>query len=255
MNYPVRVSLISYTNTKPFVYGLLQYPPIKNSLSLSYDTPKECARKLIEGEVDLGIVPIAAFLDISKASIVSKYCIGSNGEVNSVFVLSPLPINEIKTIVFDPQSRTSNNLVKILCRWHWHIDPEFVESKENLLDENKEEKSFAKVLIGDRTFEEKKSFAYQYDLGKAWKELTGLPFVYAVWVCNTPLDSSFLEIFNLALEFGLSNRMEIIQSIKKSENYLPGFDYKDYLFNKLDYYFDEGKREAMKRYLEFLKEL
>ena len=80
----IRISAVSYTNTKPFIFGL-ELNQIKNKLDLSLDTPSDCAQKLIDNQVDIGLIPVAAILSLPYWQIVSDYCIGAVGAVNSVF--------------------------------------------------------------------------------------------------------------------------------------------------------------------------
>jgi len=79
-----RVSAVSYTNTKPFVYGL-QHSEIIDLIDLSLDIPSDCAKKLINDQADIGLVPVAALLDIPRYEIISDYCIGAVTAVNSDF--------------------------------------------------------------------------------------------------------------------------------------------------------------------------
>ena len=137
----VNISAVSYTNTLPFLYGL-QHSPLIDEISLSLDVPSTCAHKLINGYADLGIVPVAALPDIPHAQIVSNYCLGANGAVNSVFIYSEKPIESIESLRLDSQSRTSNTLARILLRHYWKN--ETVISVEGEAD--------AYVEIGDRTF-------------------------------------------------------------------------------------------------------
>src|SRR5690606_2915219 len=112
------ISAVSYTNTLPFVYGL-QHSSLTDQISLSLDVPSTCAHKLIHGEADLGIVPVAALPDIPHAQIVSDYCLGATGAVNSVFIYSEKPAAAIKSIRLDSQSRTSNALARVLLHHYW----------------------------------------------------------------------------------------------------------------------------------------
>jgi chorismate dehydratase len=111
----LKVSAVSYTNSKPFVFGLL-HSDILDKIELSLDIPSVCALKLIENQVDIGLVPVAALLQIPNYHIISDYCIGANGAVDSVFIFSNKPISEIKTLKLDSQSRTSNNLARVLIK-------------------------------------------------------------------------------------------------------------------------------------------
>ncbi|WP_374951428.1 MqnA/MqnD/SBP family protein, partial [Mucilaginibacter sp.] len=79
----IKISAVSYTNTKPFLYGL-QHSDIINEIDLSLDMPADCAQKLIDNQVDIGLIPVAATLNLPQWEIVSAYCIGAVGAVNSV---------------------------------------------------------------------------------------------------------------------------------------------------------------------------
>ena len=89
-NKKIRVSAVSYLNTLPLIYGLT-HSKIMQKISLSLDNPSACAQKLIDNEVDLGLIPIATLPQISNAHIISNYCIGANGPVKTVLLLRPSP--------------------------------------------------------------------------------------------------------------------------------------------------------------------
>ena len=234
----LRVSAVSYTNTKPFVYGL-NNSNIINKIHLSLDIPSDCASKLINNQADIGLVPVAALLDIPNYQIVSDYCIGATGAVDSVFIFSDIPIQEITSIRLDSHSRTSNNLALVLLKNYWKLQPEIVENGEN-----------AFVLIGDRTFGKKNQYKYAYDLAQEWQNFTSLPFAFAVWAANKPVNEDFVREFNIALKLGLDNRLEIIK-----DQPLNGFDLRDYLQNKLDFNLDDKKRQAIEMFHNFIKAL
>ncbi len=235
----IRVSAVSYTNTKPFVYGI-EHSGILEKIDLSLDIPSLCAAKLIDNRADIGLVPVAALLNIPDYHIVSDYCIGATGAVNSVFIFSNKAIDEIKTIRLDPQSRTSNNLARVLLKHYWKVTPEFSDDAAD-----------AFVEIGDRTFGKKDKFPFAYDLAEAWMKLTGLPFAFAVWASNKPIDPGFISEFNEALSFGLENREQVISQLPRRDN----FDLEDYLMHKIDFQLNGEKRLALEKFLGFVKEL
>ncbi len=210
-------------------------------IDLSVDYPAECARKVIQEEVDLGIIPIAALLNIPNAHVISDYCIGTEGNVDSVFIFSDKPIMDIDSIRLDTQSRTSNGLARILLKYYWKREVKIVEDG----------KSDAYVLIGDRTFGKKDTVSYAYDLGYHWKQFTGLPFAFAVWVSNKKLPVDFVEEFNQALSDGVRHAVDVIADLPPHEN----FDYVTYLTKSLDFHLTDKKREAISKYLELYKTL
>ncbi|WP_276362121.1 menaquinone biosynthesis protein [Daejeonella sp. H1SJ63] len=236
----IKVSAVSYTNSKPFVYGLL-HSGILESIELSLDIPSDCANKLIDNQVDIGLVPVAALLHVDNYQIVSQYCIGAVGAVDSVFIFSQKPISEIEKIKLDPQSRTSNNLSRVLLKNYWKISPDFITEGE----------ADAFVQIGDRTFGKKDLYPYYYDLAEEWFKFTGLPFAFAVWASNKPIPEDFKGSFNAALKLGLDHRKEVIEQIENIGN----FDLDDYLMNKVDFNLDDKKLIAISKFHEFIKAL
>ena len=189
----IKVSCVSYLNSRPFIYGL-QNSDIKNEIELSTDTPAECADKVENGLVDIGLAPVAILSEMEEYRIISNYCIGADGEVGSVLLLSDVPLDEIENIFLDYQSRTSVMLAQILAEKFWNIKPHFIESKENY--ESLIGNTTAGIVIGDRTFQMKEKFKYIYDLSAEWKKFTQLPFVFACWIANKELDRSFVKRFN-----------------------------------------------------------
>ncbi len=145
----LKISVVSYLNSKPFIYGL-EHSDLMNEIDLQLDIPSTCAQKLMDGIVDIGLVPVAIIPKLKEAHIISDYCIGAVGKVASVCLYSEVPLNEIKTILLDYQSRTSVTLVKVLAREHWKISPEWQNASENF--ENSVSGTTAAVIIGDRTF-------------------------------------------------------------------------------------------------------
>ena len=244
----IKVSAVSYLNTIPFIHGIEQDEKILSQIELSRDIPSECARKLMAGEVDLGLVPVAIIPQMDESFIVTDFCIGAVGDVDSVLLFSEVPLEEIGTIVLDYQSRTSVQLCKILCREYWNINPEFVDAKEGY--ENEISGKQAAVVIGDRCFGLKDQFQYQYDLSREWYDWQKLPFVFAVWLSRKELSEEFEREFNHALQIGLG---DLIGAIEKYP--YEGLDQDtllSYLEKSIDYHLDDAKVEGMNRFFELM---
>ncbi|MGZ3957396.1 MAG: MqnA/MqnD/SBP family protein, partial [Flavisolibacter sp.] len=79
----IRVAAVSYLNTKPLLYGIKRHP-ILQDIDLIEDYPSKIAQMLIDDEVDVGLIPVAATLKMNHWEIVGNYCIGSEGPVASV---------------------------------------------------------------------------------------------------------------------------------------------------------------------------
>ena len=149
----IKISAVAYTNTKAFIYGI-EHSAIPGKIDLSLDIPSDCAAKVIDGTVDLGLIPVAAIPFVPNANIITDYCIGSVGAVNSVFIFSNVPAKEIKTLKLDSHSRTSNNLARVLLKFYFKQDVEYTTDPDAVTD--------AIVLIGDRTFGKKDDYPFAF---------------------------------------------------------------------------------------------
>jgi chorismate dehydratase len=243
----IKVTAVNYLNTKPFLYGILQ-SPISKSMELKLDMPSECARKLATGEADLGLVPVAIIPQLERARLVSDYCIGTIGAVGTVSIFSHRPLHEIEYLYLDYQSRTSVELVKILLEKHWHLHPRLLPSGPGF--EEQVAGNTAALIIGDRAIGLDEKFPFVYDLGSAWLEFTGLPFVFAAWVSNFPLEETFLGQFNEALQLGLDLIPDLMYLLPSPH---PGFDLQRYYRENISYTFDQDKKKALELFLSHLQ--
>jgi len=245
-----KVSAVSYLNTIPFIYGINQ-SDLKDKIDLSLDYPSVCAQKLIENKVDIALVPIVVLKQNPQFNIISDYCIGANGNVDTVCLYSDVPLMEVQEIYLDYQSRTSVELLKLLCRDHWNISADFRISSEGF--ENKIEGKTAALIIGDRAFSANGKYNFMYDLSASWKEMTGLPFVFACWISNKEIEKDFIFEFNTSLKMGIENLEEAIK--KESKNYPHCKNPKEYLNHKISYTLDEDKRKGMELFLSKIIEM
>ena len=244
----IRTGIVNYLNTKPLIYGL-ERPPVIGRIDLIGDYPANIARMLRDGTIDLGLIPVAVLPQLPEYHIVGDYCIGTEGEIASVALFSEVPMQEIKKVYLDYQSRTSVALLKFLMREYWGIYPEIIESTgEDYRAEIKG--TTAGLVIGDRALEQRRISTFIFDLGSEWKKITGLPFVFAAWVSTRPLPDEFISVFNEGNKMGLSHIDEIVAA-----NPYPVYDLKKYYNLHLSYHLDESKRQGLQRFLEVIRDL
>jgi predicted solute-binding protein len=204
----VRLGAVNYLNVRPLVYGLDGQPDI----SLRFDVPAECARLLDAGAIDLGMVPSITFLDRPGDRIVPGLCIGSDGPVASVALFARKPMRDVATIALDTSSRTSAALVRVLCRRAFDIAPTFVPHRPDLA--SMLAAADAALLIGDPAlFLELPSGVEKIDLGAAWTDMTGLPFVWAFWSGRPEAaDTHVVRVLQEAAKDGASHLDEIARA-------------------------------------------
>jgi chorismate dehydratase len=243
----IKCGAVSYLNTKPLVYGF-QQGLMSNSVELTEDYPSRIAAMLLNDEIDVGLVPVAIIPKLKEHYIISDYCIGASGEVASVCLFSDVPIEQVQEVLLDYQSRTSVRLARILLKEYWKVSPLLTDAKADFREHING--TTAGLVIGDRAFEQRKVSAYVYDLGKAWKDLTGLSFVFAAWISNKKLDDDFITVFNAATGAGI----QVIDKIV-AQNPYSLFDLKKYFTQHISYILDDNKKAGLNLFLEKLKML
>ena len=248
----IRISAVKYANTYPFIYGLTKSGFDKRVI-LEIDHPADCAAKLISGKVDIGLIPVAALPLLKEYHIISDYCIGANGNVRTVMLLSNCPFDDIKAVYLDYRSLSSVNLAKVLAKNKWKREFRWVNTTEGF-DFVNTGNNDAVVLIGDQCFEFENSFRYKFDLALEWKEFSGLPFVFACWTSNRELDKVFLDDFNAALGSGVKDIAGVIEKFDHTGP-ISGKDLKNYLTGNIDYIFNDEKKKGLKLFLELMQRL
>ena len=241
------VGAVSYLNTKPLIYGFEQ-GAMKADVHLVLDYPSKLAERMNNGELDVALLPVAAIADLDRPYIFSNYCIGADGAVASVCLFSEVPLDEIKEIYLDYQSRSSVALLKVLLKNHWKKEVKFIQADENYISEIKG--TSAGLIIGDRAFEQLSNFKHVYDLAQDWKTFTGLPFVFAAWVANKSLPEKFVADFNKACALGFENLEEIIQVQK-----YPNYNLSTYYTKNISYQLNDQKHKAIELFREYITKL
>jgi chorismate dehydratase len=171
----IRLGVVPYLNVQPLITHLST--PI-DGVEICPAVPSRLVGLLAERAVDVAIAPVYSLLEHPEWTMVPGVGIACDGPVESVVMVSSSPRDEIRRVVLDPASMTSNALVQVLWRGHWRRNIEFIRRSQVHLNR---ELGTAYLLIGDRALRLRREFAHVVDLGEAWKEWTGLPFVFAVW--------------------------------------------------------------------------
>ncbi len=148
----IRVGAVSYLNTKPLMYAFAHGEKIEG-MEIVEAYPAKVAAMLLNDEIDVGLVPVAIISKLPQHYIITDYCIGAESAVGSVCLFSDVPLQQIKKVILDYQSRTSVALARLLIEKFWKIDVVFEEAGENFREEIKG--TTAAVVIGDRAFEQR----------------------------------------------------------------------------------------------------
>lgn len=248
----VKVSIVSYLNAQPMLYGL-QRGAHCAQWDIALDIPSRCAERVIQKEVDIGLMPVAMLPYVADGRIVSRYCIGAEHSVGSVCLLSSLPVERIRTIHLDPESRTSANLCRILAREYWQITPRFesLNLEKVPLPLPPEE---AILLIGDKALAYRSYYEYSYDLSQEWNNYSGLPFMFAAWVSAKSLSPGIIHAFDSDLTWGISHKAD---ALKERQGPVPIAEREalNYLKNNISYLITESKKQALQSFLSLCESL
>ena len=242
------LAMVNYYNTLPFTFGLKE----NEHFNLIMDIPSKCMGYFLSGDADIALVPVATLLNQEGFKIITDYCIGCVGEVRTVAIFSKSKISDIKRIYLDKDSRTSQLLVKILCRKYWEIDPVFEQKNVRELDTSDLSEDTAILMIGDKVFDAEGRFEYAYDLGEEWQKMTGLPFTFAVWIARENVPEEVISDLNKSLSIGVND----IQGVVGKNQHLDlRFNLSEYFKKHIDYRFDDGKKESLKLYNDYAEEI
>jgi chorismate dehydratase len=193
---PIRVGTVSYLNSVPLNEGLCDHP----ELDLRPYFPSRLAGELADGSLDIGLVPVVEVLRHGGYRIFPDAAIGCVGEVLSVKLFSDVPIRDIRSVRLDPSSRTSNALTRVLLEGSYALSPRYLDAS------TPDEPADATLIIGDPVLRRRAAARAEVDLGQAWYEATGLPFVFAVWAARPEVATSHAaEILAESKRAGVKN--------------------------------------------------
>ena len=246
-----KIGAVSYLNTRPLVAGL---EGEFERGELVFDLPSRLATSLARGELDVALIPSIEAAANSDYRIVSDACIGCAGEVWSVKLLSRVPAAKIRTLAMDAGSRTSRALCRVILAHRDGVTPEISELP---IDSDwRGSTTDAVLIIGDRAMNATEdTFPHQWDLGTAWNQWTGLPFVFALWVARG--DDGLSEIgakLSAARDCGIAN----IAEIAKQSHAQYGLSYDQcfrYLDHHLNFFLGDAERKSLALFYQYASEL
>lgn len=194
----LRIGSVSYLNAKPLVYGL----DAAEDVDLRLAVPSRLLDGLRGREFDVALLPVIDYQKLEGLRIIPAGGIGSDGPTLTVRLFSKHPIERMNCLACDADSHTSVALARIILAERYHIRPRFDPAcRESML------------LIGDKVVcEQPAGYEHQLDLGQAWKDMTGLPFVFAVWMARSDVELRDLPVrLEQAKRAGLAHVDEIIE--------------------------------------------
>jgi chorismate dehydratase len=234
----IRLGRIGYVNMAPVFYRL------DAEVDEVVGVPTDLNRALLEGECDLApISSIEYARNADRLRILPRLCVGSEGAVDSIQLVSKTPLEHIKTVAVTPESATSVVLTKVLLPEAEHVP----------LGEEAE----ATLLIGDAAL--KSAFedpTPHHDLGRLWLERTGLPMVFAVWAARDDAPGGLTELEDaLVASVRLARAEPERLAHEASERYGYPAGFLARYFEKLRYRFGPRERAGLFTFLEMARDV
>ena len=256
----VRLGVVRFINTLPLIDGLEQL----RDVSLQYSVPSLLIDMLLSDEVD---VALCSSIDYQRSPrellILPVGLLGCNGPTLTVRLYSTKPLEGLKQIYCDTDSHTSVALLRILLHELYGITPELVDydAREFTVDNDPQEYPEAMMLIGDKVVTNSppaERYPHQLDLGEAWQQLTGMPFVFALWMARQDADPALLRTASLALDHQRRHNQERLDSIihkRVKPGDWPADLAKSYLSQRITYQFDEAHLASLEQFFDKACEL
>ncbi len=238
MTAVIRLGRISYVNMAPVFYRL------DHAVEEITGVPTELNGRLVAGEIDLApISSIEWARHADRLRILPRICVGSEGAVDSIQLVSRIPLEQVRRIAVTPESATSVVLTKALLPEAEHVPLG--------------EEADAKLLIGDAAL--KSAFedpTPHYDLGRLWLERTGLPMVFAVWAAPDPPPPGLQALEDALVASVRRARAEPEQlAYEASERYGYPAGFLARYFEKLRYRFGPRERAGLYTFLEMARDV
>jgi chorismate dehydratase len=233
----IRLGRISYVNMAPLFFEL------DADVHEVSGVPTELNTRLLEGEIDLApISSIEYARHAERLRILPRLCVSSEGAVDSIQLVSPVPLERVRRVGVTPESATSAVLVRVLLP----------EAEQVPLGEEAD----AQLLIGDAALESMfQDPTPHHDLGRLWLERTGLPMVYAVFACPDPAPEGIVELEEALLAAHRHAREapeRLAREASERYGYPPGFLAR--YFEKLRYRFGPRERAGLLSFFELAHE-
>jgi chorismate dehydratase len=194
----MRVGRIPYINCYP-VYGAVDRGIVPLTGELIDGVPTALNGRMADGTLDISVVSAVEYArDWERYLLLPDLAISCDGPVRSVMLFSRHPAEELggRQVLVSRSSMTSVHLLELLFESVWKSKPVFLagDAEASDLRATDDASVAARLVIGDAalmlgTGAISSPYEHVYDLGLVWKQWTGLPFVFAVWVAQRTTDT------------------------------------------------------------------
>lgn len=241
-----RVGIVNYINSRPLSRGLVRSGQESGFVCESLP-PAVIADRLAAATLDVGLVPSIELARIPGLTVLPGLAIAATHEVRSVLLVSKVPIGEIGSVALDENSRTSAALVRMILKDRYGLEPVFRAAQANI--EEMLAAADAALIIGDPALTVPRERYVVLDLAGEWLEMTGLPFVFAVWAARDAIATAELVAsFTASLETGLAELDAIVTETAAETGLAPAV-LRDYFTRNLRYRMGPAEQAGLAEFL------
>lgn len=235
----MRLGCLPYLNVRPLVYTL-EHGGLPEDWEFVYAPPAVLAKMLAADEI--AVAPVSSFACFMNPDfgICPGLCIAADGPVNSVLLLSKMPVESVENVALDTSSLSGANMLRIVLKESFGLSPGFVQRDPD--PSNMLKSADAAMVIGDPAMLFPKEGLYILDLAAEWKKLTGLPAVFAVWA-GKGITPELVDVLHAAKEAGMTLLPQIAGEESKRLNLSYDVCF-DYLSRIMVYDLDEKERQG-----------
>ena len=242
---PHVVGCVPYINARPLVRLFADTKEVE----VIYDVPSRLPALLDSGKAEAVLASAFDAISTPGRTFAEGVAVASNGPVESVKLFSKVPFGEIKRLALDASSLTSNALARGILAEVYDARPEVTRALPGLSDMLLE--NDAAVLIGDKGMAASGEGLHVLDLGEAWTSLTGLPFVWAIWIGTDRLSGELVSKLQIAARWG-EKQSELIARESSSETGLEYVMCLHYLSNVMDHRLEDAHLRGLTAYRDLL---
>jgi chorismate dehydratase len=244
---PVRIVGINFLNARPLLAGLVAGAPAPFPYEFVTAEPSSCARQLATGSVAAALVPVATLPFLRDVAPVGDLGVACSGAVRSVLLISRVEPAAIGTLAAHGASRSSVILARLLLAERWGVRPQLVPAAPPL--DLMMAEADAAVIIGDPALlVQGRSGLHEIDLGQAWAEWTGLPFVFAVWAARVPAPVGLGELLAASYAYARTNWPDLVPAWA-SDHQVPEPTVEAYFRDNLHFELGGRERTAIAEFL------
>jgi chorismate dehydratase len=250
----LRIGVVHYLNSRPLAWGLVR-GGLRDRFEVRLAPPAAVADDLRAGDLDVGLIPSIEARRIPGVQTLPDLCIAATQEVRSVLLVSKVPVDAVRRVALDENSRTSAALVRVLLRERGRA-PEFLQARADVAAMLRS--ADAALVIGDPALLLDRAGLEVHDLAREWRALTGLPFVFAVWAARPGLGAAERETVAQAVRESYAEGMRSLDCIVDEAVEQTGLEsavLREYFTRNLSYRMGEDEHRGLAEFYRRVERL